>query len=573
MLADDVSKPMAVRVIALAALHQVPKAPTAMPKRAAGDALVEYDLRFAGDRKGPITVAAIDEKDPRIVLQGIIAAAKSKQLREVIPLAASLAGQDERIAYMLYRALGYQADEKLCFDLIDQTGTTPVVRTAALRGLAMLHTKAAVDGLIARLDKESEPERRRGLLSALCRLHFIEGEWKGDSWGMRPDTRGLYYQPDLWAETPTVIAALKVALVKATPDEAAFLVAEMNRNRIKSDEALQRILGLAKQDPAQLPAVAGQLAAADDIPTDAIPLLIQAARLPDAAATTYVNAVIALAKVNSADGVKASFQAVDSLEKIKGTDRERNTARSALLGSPKLGNHVAVLAELADKGPMKAIDDAAQDPKRLVRILNTIAKDKLGAHGERVKAALGSSDKDVSKAAKAAAEKLGLNAQAADTTPKVATLKRDEVLAQIMTVKGDKNLGEQLFTRQGCVACHTTSPEQQPKGPYLGTIATTYKRAELAENILDPNKSVAQGFITNLVSTKDGGQQMGFVTFESAEKITIRNLAAQEVTINVADITQRTKLPQSMMPVGLADQLTVREFSSLLDYLEALAKK
>jgi putative heme-binding domain-containing protein len=274
-------------------------------------------------------------------------------------------------------------------------------------------------------------------------------------------------------------------------------------------------------------------------------------------------------------------------------------ARGALTSSKLLGNHFAVLAELADKGPgqgiaesallamavdkgqtvevrsaaMKAIDDAAQDPKRLARILNTITKDKLGAHGERVKANLGSSNKEVAKAAKNAAEKLGLNLQVADTTPKVNTLKREEVLAQIMTVKGDKNLGEQVFARQTCSACHTTSQDQAPKGPYLGNIAQTYKRAELAEAILDPNKSVSQGFVTNLIATKDGAQHMGFVTFESPEKLTVRNLAALETTIAVADITSRTKLPQSMMPPGLVDQITVREFASLLDYLEALAKK
>ena len=598
-LADEVKKPLAVRVIALAALHQTPTPPKVMPKRAAGDPLVEYDLRFAADRASPITVAAIDAKDPRIVLQAVIAAARSKQLREVIPLAAPLAAQDERIAHTLYRALGYQADEKLCFDLIDQSATAPVVRTAAMRGLAMLHTTVAVDGLIARLDKVTDPELRRGLLSTLCRLHFIEGEWKGDSWGTRPDTRGPYYQPDPWSETAAVIAALKATLAKSAPDEAAFLVAEMTRNRIKSDEALQRILGLAKQDPAHIPALAQQLVTADDIPSDAVPLLIQAALLKDAAPTTYVGAIVALSKVNSADGVKAQFQALESLEKIKGTDRERNTARGALMGSKLLGNHVAVLAELSDKGPgqslaegalltlavdknqtvevkaqaMKAIDDAAQDPKRMVRILNAITKDKLGGHAERVKANLDSSNKDVAKAAKAAAEKLGLNQQVADTTPKVNTLKREEVLAQIMTVKGDKNLGEQLFVRQSCVACHTTSQDQAPKGPYLGNIAQTYKRAELAEAIIDPGKTVSQGFITNLITTKDGGQHMGFVTFESPEKLTIRNLAAQETTIAVADITNRTKLPTSMMPPGLVDQLTVREFASMLDYLEALAKK
>jgi putative heme-binding domain-containing protein len=222
---------------------------------------------------------------------------------------------------------------------------------------------------------------------------------------------------------------------------------------------------------------------------------------------------------------------------------------------------------------MKAIDDAAQDPKRLVRILNAITRDKLGGHAERVKASLGSGDKDVAKAAKEAAAKLGLDKQATDSTPKVGTLVRGEVLTLIQTTRGDAVLGEQLFARQGCVACHTTSQDQAPKGPFLGNIAQTYKRPELAENILDPNKSVAQGFVTNLVVTKDGGQQMGFVTFESAEKITLRTIAAQDVTIATADIASRTRLPQSMMPPGLVDQLTVREFASLLDYLEALAKK
>jgi putative heme-binding domain-containing protein len=598
-LADDAAKPLATRVVALAVMHQSPNPPKVMPGRAAGDPLVEYDLRFAGDRAAPITVAAVDPKDARVVLQAVIAAARAKQLRDVVPLAATLAAQDARIAHTIARGLGFQGDVQLCFDLIDRSSTTPTVRTAALRGVAMLHTRAAVDGLVARLEKAGDVELRRGLLGALCRLHFIEGPWKGDSWGTRPDTRGPYYQPEAWEGTPAVIAALKGVLARSAPDEAAFLVAEMNRNRIKSEEALQRILALAKADPAHIPAVAGQLAAADEIPADAVPLLIQAARLPEASPTTYMNAVIALAKVDHSDGLTASFQALESLTRIKGTDRDLNAARTALTASRWLGKQVGTLATVAGKGPGaeaaegmlvtlavnkdqspetraaagKALDDASQDPKRRVRILNAIARDKLGGHAERVRAALDDTDKEVAKAAKNAAEKLGLDKQAADTTPKVSSLKRDEVLAQVLELKGDVNLGEQVFVRQSCGACHTTAQDQAPKGPYLGNIAQTYKRGELAENILDPNKTVSQGFITNLVATKDGGQQMGFVTFESADKLTLRNLAAQEVSIAVADIASRTKLPQSMMPPGLVDGLTLREFASLLDYLEALAAK
>ncbi|HYF36035.1 MAG TPA: hypothetical protein VD994_12145, partial [Prosthecobacter sp.] len=122
-------------------------------------------------------------------------------------------------------------------------------------------------------------------------------------------------------------------------------------------------------------------------------------------------------------------------------------------------------------------------------------------------------------------------------------------------------------------ACHTTKESEAPKGPYLGNIAQTYKRPELAMNILDPNKTMAQGFASEVITLNDGTQQMGFVTLESADNVKLRNVAAQEFIFAVQDIKERQKLPISIMPPGLVNNLTVREFASLLDYLEALAKK
>lgn len=111
------------------------------------------------------------------------------------------------------------------------------------------------------------------------------------------------------------------------------------------------------------------------------------------------------------------------------------------------------------------------------------------------------------------------------------------------------------------------------RGPFLGNIATIYKRPELAEAILFPNKTIAQGFVTHHFALKDGEGHDGFVTKESAETVTIRNAAAQEIQIKLSDIAKREKLERSMMPEGLAGNLTVEEFASLLDYMEALAKK
>jgi len=148
-----------------------------------------------------------------------------------------------------------------------------------------------------------------------------------------------------------------------------------------------------------------------------------------------------------------------------------------------------------------------------------------------------------------------------------------DIIAQVLNTKGDAALGEQLFTRQTCAACHTVSQDQAQKGPYLGNIAQTYKRPDLAENILDPNKTIAQGFVTNVFTLKSGEVNMGFVVREGSDKVTVRNVASQESTYEVKDIVKRETLPTSIMPPGLVNSLTVREFASLLDYLEAVAAK
>ena len=78
--------------------------------------------------------------------------------------------------------------------------------------------------------------------------------------------------------------------------------------------------------------------------------------------------------------------------------------------------------------------------------------------------------------------------------------------------------------------------------------------------------------IAAVVKTK-GDVVMGFVVQESATEVTIRNQTGAEQKLAVADIQERQKLPTSLMPPGLMNQLTVKDFASLLDYLEVLAKE
>ena len=95
----------------------------------------------------------------------------------------------------------------------------------------------------------------------------------------------------------------------------------------------------------------------------------------------------------------------------------------------------------------------------------------------------------------------------------------------------------------------------------------------MATAIIDPNKTIAQGFATNVISANDGTMVMGFVTDEAGDSVTVRDIAAKEHTFKKSDIKKRDTIPTSMMPPGLMNNFTVRDLASLLDYLEKLAKK
>lgn len=531
--------------------------------------------------------------------RNLVASLKDKASDDKVVAATSHA--DPVISHTAIRATAARQLKQQALSALDSSKSNPA---GILRALAMMHQPEIVTGLIERLNKATDSSLRQGILAALCRLHFHEGEWKGDSWGTRPDTRGPYYQPEAWSETPRIAVALKEALAKASPEEAAFLVKELNRNRIQFNEAQQRILALAKQDPKVLPELAAQLAGAEEIPAEAVPLLARlvsdAGKSAPISSATLSQAIIALSKTDSAEGASATLAALDTLKKLPDSGKDFDAATNAFFNAPKLENHHQLVEQVAEKlsgaaslyadaallnlanrktgSPesiqlsQKALDAGWADAKRRKQIVDAIGLIKHTPSAAKVVAALNDSDPVVKKAAENAAKTMRLSLEK-DTTPLVSSLKPEEVLAKVIAMKGDVTTGEMVFTKATCIACHTTKESEAQKGPYLGNIAQTYKRPDLAQNILDPNKTIAQGFASEVITMNDGTQQMGFITLESADNVKLRNVASQEFTFAVKNIKSRQKLPISIMPPGLMTNFTIREFASLLDYLESLAKK
>jgi cytochrome c551/c552 len=453
---------------------------------------------------------------------------------------AAVSHADPVITHTAIRAAAARRLARQAFDALDSGDGNP---QNILRALAMMHQPEVVTGLIERLGGASDPGLRQRILTALCRLHFEEGKWKGESWATRPDTRGPYYQPEPWSETPKIAAVLKDALANAKPWEVALLIKEMDRNRIRSNDGLKRIITLAQHDPKAIPDAVAQCASADRIPTDAVPLLLQALKLPKAKATTLSQAVIALTKTDGSEGVVSTLAILKTLKEMPDSDQEYTAAADAFFNGPKLENHHQLLEDLAAKRDgdtaimadaallylayrksgspesillsKKALDHGWTDSSRRQQILIAIGLTNHQPSAEKVLAALDDPDPAVRKTAGETAKAMRLT-KVDDKTPKLATLKPEEALAAVLAEKGDAALGKQVFTRATCTACHTVKESEAQKGPYLGNIAQTYKRPDLAGNILEPNKTIAQGFASELVTLKDGTVQMGFITLETA---------------------------------------------------------
>ena len=144
----------------------------------------------------------------------------------------------------------------------------------------------------------------------------------------------------------------------------------------------------------------------------------------------------------------------------------------------------------------------------------------------------------------------------------------EEVIIALNKVKGDKNKGEQLFLQYGCIACHSYKKGQPAKGPYMGAIGGIMDRENIAMSIIRPNASISQGFHSFNVTMKDGKVYSGFITSELDGIVTLRNIAGQIFKLKNADIKSRTDLKTSMMPPGLANGMSVKDFVSIVDWLK-----
>jgi putative heme-binding domain-containing protein len=185
-----------------------------------------------------------------------------------------------------------------------------------------------------------------------------------------------------------------------------------------------------------------------------------------------------------------------------------------------------------------------------------------------LKAVRSSVQQDAKPLADALTKAGGLTAARTDYSAAEVKAYVDEVLA-----KGDAARGELVYRRKDatCLSCHAIAGAGGQVGPDMTSIGASAQVDYLVESILIPNKAVKEGYHAIKVSTLDGKQLVGIKTREADGKVYLRTSEDKEIAIPVKDIDEQAQ-SRSLMPDGLADQLTRQEFVDLVRFLSELGK-
>jgi quinoprotein glucose dehydrogenase len=155
-----------------------------------------------------------------------------------------------------------------------------------------------------------------------------------------------------------------------------------------------------------------------------------------------------------------------------------------------------------------------------------------------------------------------------------ASRPKDDPLAEYRETLhgGNAAEGKKIFFERpeaSCVRCHKINGEGGEVGPDLSHAGAQKDRQYFLESIVLPNKDIAQGFESVLVSLKTGTSYAGVIKTENANELVINSPEDGLVTVKKSEIQSRDK-GLSPMPEGMGQVLTKQDLRNLVEFLSGL---
>jgi quinoprotein glucose dehydrogenase len=139
-------------------------------------------------------------------------------------------------------------------------------------------------------------------------------------------------------------------------------------------------------------------------------------------------------------------------------------------------------------------------------------------------------------------------------------------------VGGDAEAGRNIFLYKAevyCLRCHKVNGEGGEVGPDLTGIGKRQNRDYLLESIVDPNRQIAKGFETVVVTLKSGISHTGIVKAEDAKELRLMTAEGKLVVIPKDKIDER-QTGKSAMPDDVIKHLSKSELRDLVEFLAGL---
>ena len=136
-----------------------------------------------------------------------------------------------------------------------------------------------------------------------------------------------------------------------------------------------------------------------------------------------------------------------------------------------------------------------------------------------------------------------------------------------LTLPMDANKGQIAF-KKSCSTCHQIRGKNGIAfGPDLSAVKNRNK-ASILLDILQPNKSIADGYELWTLETRTGLIYSGIISQQSPITITVRDASGKEETLDRAQLLSSKVSEVSAMPENLHAQLSLQEMADLLAYIK-----
>ena len=132
----------------------------------------------------------------------------------------------------------------------------------------------------------------------------------------------------------------------------------------------------------------------------------------------------------------------------------------------------------------------------------------------------------------------------------------------------DFNRGARLFFYEAsCANCHRMGQHGRALAPDLTRMGARAAPKTLAESILKPSAVIMEGFHSVSILTDSGRVYSGFIKQESGLSVELVQADGKTITVPRNKIEERTRQQVSVMPDGLAKQLSPQQVADLVRFI------